>query len=70
MVDEAIGFYSNSNACFPNTGVSRPRRSVTRAAKMAELGAAGRDPSEGGKNAEIRAAKLKERWAAQREWDA
>ncbi|MGB3306369.1 MAG: CRISPR-associated endonuclease Cas1 [Thermomicrobiales bacterium] len=39
-------------------------------AKMAELRAAGKDPSAGGKNAEIRAAKLKERWEAQREWDA
>lgn len=38
-------------------------------AKMAELRAAGKDPSAGGRNAEIRAAKLKERWAAQREWD-
>lgn len=37
---------------------------------MAELRAAGRDVSEGGKNAEIRAVEFKERWASSGEWDA
>lgn len=70
MVDEAIGFYSISNACIPEYRNGRAEAfSPAGRAKMAELGAAGKDPSTGGRNAEIRAAKLKERWAAQRAWD-
>lgn len=39
-------------------------------AKMAELRAAGKDPSKGGKNAEIRAAKIRQRREDQRAWEA
>jgi len=57
-------------ACFPECRTEQTEAfSEAGRAKMAELRAAGKDPSAGGRNAEIRAAKLKERWAAQREWD-
>jgi hypothetical protein len=57
-------------ACFPEYRAEQNQVfSKAGRAKMAELRAAGQDPSAGGRNAEVRAAKLKERWAAQRDWD-